>query len=283
MSNSFGADLQSLEHWMQEVILQGVGARKGLEHPGARHWIDVDEARLGEVVQPSATLTSLERLEVYAGMYVRRLVECLELDYPVVRRRLGEPRFQELARQFVREHPSSLLSLNDYGTEFASFLEQRQQPDGKFFGALATLERSVVEVYHERQADPLTPEDWQKLPAEAWSSIRLVLVPALRLFEFDFPVNQFLDQERAGDSPALPATKKSWVLVVRRGLHAQRRTLEEAPFRILHALQAGHALEQALEAGLEGDTLTVDELLARVPEWFQDWASMGVFWKTEDH
>ncbi len=81
-------ELARLQHWMQEVVV----------HPGTvEAAIAADEAEvhipsewLGNVVLPSHSMTSAERIGVYHGMYLMRMEEALETDYPVIRYHLGD-------------------------------------------------------------------------------------------------------------------------------------------------------------------------------------------------
>src|SRR5262245_10206049 len=95
--------LERLQRWMQAVVA----------HPGCVHEAlaseeaiaEVPVERLSELVRPSRTLTPEERVEVYQGMYLLRMVEALESDYPTVRAFLGEEGFAELVRDYVGRYP----------------------------------------------------------------------------------------------------------------------------------------------------------------------------------
>jgi hypothetical protein len=74
-------------------------------------------------------------------MYEIRLVEALRVDYPGLERFLGEETFDELARMYVRAHPSESYTLNRLGDRLPGFVEQVEglrQP--RFVRALAELE-----------------------------------------------------------------------------------------------------------------------------------------------
>ena len=67
------------------------------------------------VILPSSTLTSLERLGVYRGMYLLRLAEALETDYPALAHFLGGEAFNEFVAGYVEAFPSRSYTLNRLG------------------------------------------------------------------------------------------------------------------------------------------------------------------------
>ena len=54
------------------------------------------------MVQPSATLTALERVGIYRDMYLARLSEALESDYPGLLHYLGKDGFESWWRAMWR-------------------------------------------------------------------------------------------------------------------------------------------------------------------------------------
>ena len=63
--------------------------------------------RARDVVLPSKSLSSVERLDIYAHMYYARLLEILVDEYPTTRQILG-PEFSRACRRFLARHPSRI-------------------------------------------------------------------------------------------------------------------------------------------------------------------------------
>ena len=80
---------------------------------------------LAEAVAPSSTLDSAARIEVYADAYFSRLLDVLREDFPRLSALLGPERFEELARDYLRSHPSEHPSVRHLGRAMAGFLERR--------------------------------------------------------------------------------------------------------------------------------------------------------------
>ena len=132
--------LPRLQRWMQAVI----------EQPGTvEEAVDVARPRAPSstrptstrVILPSKTLTPVERVGVYQGMYLLRMVEALEGDYPAVAHLLGDEEFADLVTRYVAAHPSRSYTFNRLGDRFPEFVRASQGIRRKAFVAdLARLE-----------------------------------------------------------------------------------------------------------------------------------------------
>jgi hypothetical protein len=145
--------LGGLQRWMQAVIV----------HPGT-----VDEAlaareaaalvpagRTGSIVRPSASLTAAERVGVYHGMYLARMKEALESDYPALARFLGPKPWERLVADYVKAHPSRSYTLNVLGRRLPDFVRTARVRRPAFCHDLARLEWAVSEVFDAPEAPPL--------------------------------------------------------------------------------------------------------------------------------
>ena len=81
---------------------------------------------LEDVVRPSWSLSAAERVEVYHGMYLLRMVEALEVDYPAIRDFLGEEAFDGPRPRLraVLPLPRATPSTDSATTCRSSFLEE---------------------------------------------------------------------------------------------------------------------------------------------------------------
>src|ERR1700682_478706 len=108
------AGLARTQRWMQAfIVAPGEMDEDALRAEAVQSEIPADEAL--KLVLRSDTLTPLERVGIYRGMYLARLVEALESDYPGVRHFLGEEGFYDLASRYVDAHPSRSYTLNRLG------------------------------------------------------------------------------------------------------------------------------------------------------------------------
>jgi hypothetical protein len=97
-------ELDRLERWMQAVIMHPDGVVAGVASEEARQHIDVTPGAVEQVVTRSRAQTSLERLEVYAGAYYARLLECLRDEFHIFARAVGEEVFDTFAFEYLQKY-----------------------------------------------------------------------------------------------------------------------------------------------------------------------------------
>ena len=118
--------LGGLQRWLQAVIeAPGPVARALRSREAARL---VRPGRTRDVVLPSASLSAAERVGVYHDMYMPRMLEALESDYPGLAHFLGEAAWQRLVRGYVSAHPSRSHSLNELGRRLPEFVRRARVP-----------------------------------------------------------------------------------------------------------------------------------------------------------
>jgi hypothetical protein len=268
--------LHRLQRWLQEVVVhpgdtaEAVGARR------ARAL--VPRRRVGDVILPSATLRPEERLAIYHDMYVLRMEEALQSDYPALQHLLGAAGFRALVAAYVQAHPSRSYSLNFLGRHLPDFV--RQAPGLRrraFCYDLARLEQAVAEVFDAPEEEALGPEAIAAVPEGAWETARLVPIAALRLLAFAHPVNAYLQSVRDEDHEhPFTLRRASWVAVHRRGYTVWRKDLTRAGYALLGRIAAGRPLGEAVAAALRGGRGRRPgeaELFA----WFRGWVGAGMF------
>lgn len=206
----------------------------------------VDAASAARLIKPSATLSSLERIDIYRRGYHARLIECLVDDYPVLQHLLGESEFDELCRAYIAEHPSSAPSLNYFGRHMADFCRARSLPEPGFAADLATLEWAIVLAIHAPTSEGIGMEDLTRVPPDRWPAARFTVNPSLRVLELGHPVNAYLQAFRQGNAAPSRAARATCVAVYRTGRNVWRLELDPAMIAMVGALGSGATLEAAL-------------------------------------
>jgi len=273
------ADLATLERWMQAVIMHPGGAGSGLGARPARRLIAKAASNPDSGVLPSKSLTSVERLEIYAYMYYARLIEILEEEYPTTRQLLGPHEFAVICRKFIARHPSRSRVLNRLSEKFPDFLA-RSLPKGHKGGLaidVARIERAMEDVFDAPMAEPMTAVQFAAIGADQWENVRLAVNPALRMLKLRYPANVYIQAARAGRKPRIPRPHPTFVIVFRRGFQVFRRDQEPEQFKLLEALAAGRVLAAAVRASIGGRSRSADRLAARLGGWFREWAAAGIF------
>jgi hypothetical protein len=266
-------ELARLQHWMQEVVVHPGTVEEAIESDGAENQIPSE--RLSEVVLPSHSMTSAERVGVYHGMYLMRMEEALETDYPVIRYHLGDHRFAHLVRDYVQRYPSTSYTLNRLGDHLPQFLlDEPKRHEAAFLHDLARLELAMTEVFDEEESPVLGAAQLEAVPHEMWDESRLVPVPAFRLLAFKHAVIPNLvayHEDRPSPSPRRRAT---WVALYRRDYSVLRLELSRAEYDLLTSIVGGAALGEALATAAASKS---PRQQAKVFRWFRTWISEGLF------
>ncbi len=270
--------LGGLQRWMQSVIVHPGRVDEAVASPEAASL--VDPGRLAEVLLPSATLEPGERIGIYHGMYLLRMAEALESDYPALAHFLGEKRWADLVRDYVGRHPSRSYTLNVLGSALPSFLLEAPGLRRRgFCHELARLEMAVAKAFDAEETPRLGEAELLAVPAEAWDRARLVPSAPLRLLELGWNANEWLDSTKDDrhEHPR-PRRRASRIVIFRRDYAVYRRELSPSGYRLLADLVAGLRVGEALSAALRRRGAPGPEALTR---WFRDWAADGVFTRIE--
>jgi hypothetical protein len=270
--------LPSLQGWMQAVIEHPGTVHEAVEAPAAR--AALDPAEIERVILPSRTLTSVERVGVYQAMYLLRMVEALEGDYPAVAHFLGQEGFADLVTRYVQAHPSVSYTFNRLGARFPEFVRESRAIRNRGFAAdLARLELLVTEVFDAPESPAWPAEEVARVPREAWAAARLEPIAAFRLGAFGYPVNAYLqsvkDEEHDHPSTARQAT---WTAVWRKSYEVWRLDLSKPQHDFLKALARGRPFGKAVADAARGLQGAAGEQLFR---WLRDWVAEGMFTKLD--
>ena len=259
-----------------------------IEHPGepaeavaseaAR--AELDPEKIESVILPSKTLTSIERVGVYQGMYLLRMVEALENDFPAVAHFLGAERFAEVVTAYVARHPSRSYTFNRLGNHFPEFVRTwpalRRRP---FLFDLARLEALVTEVFDAPESPAWPAGEIARIPEEAWEGAILRPIEALRLGAFSHPVNAYFQsvKDENHDHPDI-VRKRTWVVVYRKNYEVWRLDLGESAYEFLSALVRGRPFGKAVaEAARGAQGIPGTQLFG----WLRDWVAEGLFARVE--
>jgi hypothetical protein len=265
--------LGGLQRWLQAVIVHPGGVEEALAAREAAALVAA--GRTEAVVLPSASLSATERVGVYHGMYLARMREALESDYPGVARFLGPAAWKDLVRSYVQAHPSRSYTLNVLGRALPGFVAVARVPRPAFCRDLARLEWAVSEVFDAPEASPLTEKDLEAVSPDEWERARLVPVPALRLVVLEHDAGTHLDALREGKRRPPVRRRRSRVVVYRRNDAVFRREHAAGAFALLEDLVGGLTVGRALARALERHRARLGPDGAF--RLFRDWAAMGLF------
>lgn len=224
------------------------------------------------LVQPSATQSSFDRLEIYHHQYWLRLREAFSEDFPVLESLLGTERFRSLIEAYLFRHPPTSPILRDVGSRLPRFLVE--EPDRaaphpqRLVLDLARFEWAKIVSFHSPEL-PLPREEEMATPA-----IRLFLQPHLALLDLRYPVDEWGPEnpppQSTVSSPLSPKPRR--IIVHRQGGIVYHKLLQREAFSLLRSFAKGLSLLQACERTAQKHPGLPPE---RYREWFQEWSSLG--------
>lgn len=179
----------------------------------------------------------------------------LAISFPVVKRRVGDDYFRQLAHHYRRAHRSRSGDLQWLGEAFPAFLDaQLRDGDYAWLADLARLEWLVEMAAIREVCAPLAVDALAGYSPEALEHLRLALQPSLRLLGSRWPVFSVWEANQASNAPPVDqSVGAEQGLVFQRNDGVVVRRVEPDLFRYLSALAAGESLGTAMT------TATLDE------------------------
>ncbi len=230
---------------------------------------------------PRARSTSVERVGIYQGMYLLRMVEALETDYPAVAHFLGADGFADLVTRYVQAHPVRQLHAQPPGRPVSRVRARvpghaapgvRRRPGAAGAPGHRGVRRSGVAGAGPRKRSRASRR-------EAWAAARLEPIAAFRLGAFGYPVNAYLQsvKEENHDHPGT-ARQPTWTAVWRKNYEVWRLNLSKPQHDFLKALAKGRPFGKAVAEAARGLQGAAGDQLFR---WLRDWVAEGMFTRLE--
>lgn len=277
--------LDRVQRWFQAVITHPLGVAAGSNSGNARTHL---EAPLESVVSRSQRLSAADRLNIYANAYYMRLLECLQSDYPALRKALGDDIFNQFVIEYLQAYPSQSYTLSELGARFPKFLEETQPPlePGnppswpEFLIDLARLERAYAEVFDGPGSEgvpTLRLDDLAAIPPDRWGNIVLVAGSGLRLESFRFPVHRYCSAVRKEAEAEVPDPEPTHLAIYRHDFIVRRLEIAPLQFALLRAIVEGLPLSAAIASACQSLESIGESDLQHLQEWFAGWTSLGFF------
>ncbi|MFZ6710457.1 putative DNA-binding domain-containing protein [Undibacterium sp. TC9W] len=278
--------LLQLQHWFLTVMTAPGGLARGLSL--AQEHLGMAESSVIKIAPGKQS-----RMHIYAHGYILRLQECLQADFPVLHRLMGDELFNFFAHNYIWRHPSRAPSLYDLGDGFASFLLQSQPKNTdelktgeadlllQFPVEIARMERAFTEVIRapglENNRNIKTHNAFDLL----MGSHADIHIPAcVRLLKTSFPLLAYWEQTKhtpAGqDLPAPPEPETSYLAFTRQNYRVQLIPLLAWQYHFLQAACTnpdihGCAVKSSQETGLD-----IKALLADICLWQPQAQALGL-------
>jgi hypothetical protein len=206
-------DLQALQREFFRII------RRPLQNGRDMHPVE----GLEKFVLASETLTSHERLELYAQQYWWRLQRVMRVDFSVTQTFLTPALFQQVITNYLSEFPSRYPRLKRVGIMLPSFLRETPlltEYQRSVASSIACVELAKIKVQHEGELPLLTLEALER----SGSSVKVRLQPFVQLLELPRAV-EALFEESAEDACFVEASNSEAFEETTEGVDAKSRVL----------------------------------------------------------
>lgn len=198
------------------------------------------------------------RLAIYRGNVFANARKALAAAYPIIEKLVGEAFFDGLAREHARRSPSTAGDLNEYGREFAEFLQAfPHAQDLPYLPDVARLEWSIHRAHYAADAAPLDLDRLAAVAPESQGALRLRLHPACAVHTSPWPLARIWEVHREdfeGDSTVAFESKAHHCLVYRPAWRVMVGSLDAGAYVFLESVRAGSCLEDCVAQALTADS-----------------------------
>ena len=189
------------------------------------------------------------RMQIYRNNIFSTLEETLKNTYPTVERLVGSDFFKTITSAYIDKYPACSLDLAQYGAHFSAFLDTLRHTQGiPYLPEIAQLDWAYQEVFFEKESSTLDLNALKQVPEAQYSSLKLQLLDASRLFAFKHPVLkiwQRCHQPQSCDDILVLSEMGDYVLVYRSHWHVCFEKLSVGEYAFLLAFQSGSTFEIA--------------------------------------
>jgi hypothetical protein len=265
-------ELRDIQAWLHTFVVEPGDQATALE--AAECKAGFTEGSAEDLILPSPTLSPKERIQIYRNMYLLRMNEALEMDFPTIVWHLGIEDFHKLVETYVANYPSNSYTLDHLGRHFAKFIADHDWgSQGTTLSEVARLEWSLCMVAIAHDSPSLTMADLAEVPEEEFLNLRFSPIKALEFHTFQHNVNEVYKAWSAEqDSVSFEETKTNLVCW-RYDFKVWRLGLSDAGLCFLQSLCQGRPLGESIDFTLESH----DESEETLFNWFQNWVSEGFF------
>ena len=219
------------------------------------------------------------RFELYRGNLTVTWDKVLSAAYPVIRQLVGQEFFTALSRAYGMAHPSTDADLNNFGADFANFLERFEHlAHYPYMPDMARFEWALHRNHFAPDTEPVTAAQLAMLDPARFEAARASLNPACTLFASSWAIIPLWQAHQAGSAVDFPQNmaEPSFGLIARPRWKSEVAAVPRSAHAALTALAAGETFGAALDAAF-----AVDEDFD-IPGQLAQWMALGLFSSLEE-
>lgn len=231
------------------------------------------DEKLISSIRPGGTLSNgAEALRVHENGYYASLTDALGETFEAVWWVLGDDKFFEVARSYIRGNPSVSPNLSDFGSSFPEYLKTLKEFQSfPFLTDLGQFEWKFKTVFHKPQHSPESSVDFAQNPILDHSKFQFA--PSVQLHRGGHTIYPIWELRQRSEKPdQLPDfNKPEYLFMYKKNSEIYIQPVTAAEFQILDNLHRGRTLEESLEEAAQ----TSDVSPETVQTLFQSLAQSG--------
>ena len=219
-----------------------------------------DDAALQPHLRPLPRLSPAEQISIYRNNADNARIHALQECYPVCVKILGERYFRQLAKAFLRAHPSKHPDLNRYGAKMPSFIEElahtrEELNDFAYLPDLARLEYLRHRCYYREDDAHTDYALLQKACGEAGRQPRLAVNHTVAVMSSTFPVYEIWREHQGADPRTEFARPRQpqRLCVYRENTKPRAEKISDADYLILRSAARSPTLGELIEELADDD------------------------------
>lgn len=274
MSELSTQSLPETQAWLQMMVSHPEHLGRSVQFAEQQYGISPEQQ-----IKQQYGISARERLAIYKRGYILRLLACMQADFPVLRKYLGDELFDHFARAYLINTPSSSYTLFELSARFPEFLARTRPVDHTLSDAqavlldlpveLARLERAQLEVLRakgtegEDEVTELGLADFGLFMGE----LELKLNPCLKLLVFSLPVLEAYSAVEQGESVGALDKGTYFVALSRVDYRLQMQDLSDWQYYFLLGLNDTRSVQRALDYSSEYSKTGREKTLADFWLW----------------
>ena len=148
---------------------------------------DVAGASFKKQIVNDAKVGVDKRLNIYANAYRLRIIEALANSYPKLKMLVGDDFFDEAARSYIEQFPSTYCNMRWVGGEMAAHL-QHILPQHPVAAELAQFEWALGLAFDAADAPVKMLQDLANIAPENWPDLIFGLHPSVKILDLQWNI-----------------------------------------------------------------------------------------------
>lgn len=176
-----------------------------------------------------------KRLGIYYDAYRLRIIEALATSYPKLNLLLGDVLFNQIARSYITQFPSTYQNMRWYGAKMQTHL-QNTLPEHPIAAEMAAFEWALSLAFDAEDTPTITLEDLAAVPPETWGSLKFYFQPSLQILHFKWNIIAIWKALNEEETPpdAAQTSEEMSCLVWRKTLNAHYVSIASIELSALH-------------------------------------------------